>query len=367
MPDNKKKYWLALKLIPRLATAKKLTLVQQFGLEQVFRQSLNTLVSIGLSPNQVDAILNPDWLKISNILTSSEKHNAKVICFDSPSYPKKLTQIYDPPLVLFLKGNGVLLQKDQLAIIGSRNASVAGRENAHQMAGELVRKGLVITSGLAFGIDSFAHRGALDYQGETVAVMATGIDIIYPRRNRQLAKDIISNGGALVTEFLPGTSPNKGHFPRRNRIISGMSHGVLVVEAAIKSGSLITARLALEQNREVFAIPGTINNEQSKGCHHLIKMGAKLVDSTVDIIEELTAFSPTDFDTKTVEKNKKNAQQDLFLDPLLANVGYETTPVDLVVSRSKLPIDAVLTRLTMLELRGLVSAVPGGYLRLNGG
>ena len=276
-------------------------------------------------------------------------------------------------LVIFIQGNKQLLNQTQIAIVGSRSASANGRETALTLAQQLSEIGLVITSGLALGIDSAAHKGALISNAGTIAVVATGLDKVYPARHKVLAQQIISNKGAIISEFLPGTLPKAGHFPKRNRIISGLSIGVLVVEAALQSGSLITARFALEQNRDVFSIPSAINNPQAKGCHWLIKQGAKLVEDLADIVNELTFLNEPSPDKAKPEKtqgivNKEIDQKDhnnnLCADELLASVGFEVTPVDKVVSRSKLPIEEVLTRLTLLELSGKVAAVPGGYLRL---
>lgn len=361
-------YWLALKLVPRLAAYKKLALVNSFGLREIFLSS-STSSMLKLTPKQQSAIQHPDWLRIEKIIINSEQCDSKIIVFDDEYYPELLRQIYDPPLVLFIKGNMELLKKPQIAIVGSRNASASGRDNAFNFACQFAKNNIVVTSGLALGIDASAHKGALHGQGVTIAVVATGLDSVYPSRHKTLANDIVNSEGVIVSELIPGTIPKAGLFPRRNRIISGLSLGVLVVEATIKSGSLITARCAVEQNRDVFAIPSSIHNPQAKGCHWLIKQGAKLVEEYADIVEELDI--PTKYGLNLIINNKKDdnniekkCNQDLCNDSLLASVGYEITPVDTVVSRSKLPIDVVLTRLTMLELRGLVSAVPGGYLKV---
>lgn len=356
--------WLALRLIPRLASHQALSLLNTHSLEALFSLPIEQLLSLGLSDKQCQFIANINWSEVEQIVDKAIQTGAELVCYNDSLYPERLKQIYNPPLVLFIKGNAELLASSQIAMVGSRFATVTGLENAFGFAKQLSTSGLTITSGLALGIDTKAHQGALAGIAKTIAVVATGIDIVYPARNRALANKIIEQGGCIVTEFLPSTQPKPGHFPRRNRLISGLSLGVLVVEAAIKSGSLITARYAIEQNREVFAMPGSINSEQSKGCHHLIKEGAKLVDTAVDIIDELDFAVSENYLKINSEKSEKSTQQDLFLDPLLASVGYEVTPVDLVVSRSKLSIETVLTRLTILELRGLVSAVPGGYLRL---
>jgi len=369
-------YWLALKFVPRLAIHKKLHLVQEIGLVKLF-SSLTSLSSFSLSAKQISAISYPDWDKINQIIHDSHLCNSDIVCFGDVDYPEKLKQIYDPPLVLFTQGNKQLLSKPQIAIVGSRGATAAGRENAFVFSKDLTHQGIVVTSGLALGIDAEAHKGALSGTGETIAVVATGLDRVYPSRHKKLAYDIVNNNGLIVSEFVPKTVPKAGFFPKRNRIISGLSYGVLVVEATIKSGSLITARCALEQNREVFAIPSSIKNPQGKGCHWLIKQGAKLVEECSDILEDLNVPIKTGLhlmnketpevvqpceEVKSLEV-KKNYQEGLFNDPLLDSVGYEITPIDVVVLRSKLPIDVVLTQLTILELKGLISAVPGGYLR----
>ena len=370
-------YWLALKLVPRLAIHKKLALVDSYGLTALFslsKQSSSILTSAhNLTPKQLAAFHQPDWQAIDEIISNSKRCHSEIIIFDDVAYPHLLKQIYDPPLVIFVQGNKDLLNKNQLAIVGSRSASINGRETAFEMAKQLVEAGLVVTSGLALGIDAAAHKGALTFRASTIAVVATGLDKVYPSRHRVLAKQIIEYEGAIISEFLPGTSPKPGHFPKRNRIISGLSEGVLVVEAALLSGSLITARCALEQNRDVFSIPSSIGNPQAKGCHWLIKQGAKLVEETADIIDELAFMDNSSLHLKQQRKSQlivnkeideKRLNKDLCVDELLASVGFEITPVDKVVSRSKLPVEEVLTRLTMLELSGLVVAVPGGYLRL---
>lgn len=382
--DNNRKsnthYWLALKFIPRLAVYKKLALVKRYGLHALFpteKQSSKLTSANGLTTNQLAAFHSPDWHRIETTLLASQHCHSELIAFDDPLYPELLKQIYDPPLLLFVQGNVELLNAKQLAIVGSRFASPKGREIAFDLASQLVGQLFTITSGLALGIDAAAHKGALSAPGTTIAVVATGLDKVYPARHRDLATKIINNNGAIISEFLPGTAPKAGHFPKRNRLISGLSCGVLVVEAAMKSGSLITARCALEQNREVFAVPSSIENPQAKGCHWLIKQGAKLVEQVADIVDELALVvkpslhledkgsdigQTNQYQLKTVEL--KSQLKDLCKDGLLASVGFEITPIDKVVSRSKLPIEEVLTRLTMLELSGLVSAVPGGYIRV---
>ena len=371
-------YWLALKLVPRLAIHKKIALVETFGLTALF--SLDNKPSVlssanNLSVKQLHAFHQPDWQKITHIIHASAACNSGIICYDDTYYPQLLKQIYDPPLVLFVQGNISLLNAPQIAVVGSRSASAGGRETAFILCQQLAQQNVVITSGLALGIDAAAHRGALSQPASTIAVVATGLDQVYPARHLSLAQQIIATNGIIISEFLPGTQPRAGHFPKRNRLISGLSLGVLVVEAELKSGSLITARCALEQNRDVFAVPSSIENQQAKGCHWLIKQGAKLVEECADIIDEFAFEDKPSLHLKSNEQPLKAAehnilkgdneiiQKGLCNDVLLASVGFEITPVDKVVSRSELPVEEVLTRLTMLELSGLVSAVPGGYIR----
>jgi len=371
-------YWLALKLIPRLAVHKKIMLVETYGLTELF--SFNGKSSVlssanNLSVKQLYAFNHPDWQKITQIIAESANCNSSVIGFDDTYYPQLLKQIYDPPLVLFVQGNTSLLNAHQVAVVGSRSASAGGRETAFTLCRQLAQHNFVITSGLALGIDAAAHRGALSQSESTIAVVATGLDQVYPARHLSLAQKIVASNGAIISEFLPGTQPRAGHFPKRNRLISGLSLSVLVVEAELKSGSLITARCALEQNRDVFAVPSSIENKQAKGCHWLIKQGAKLVEEFADILDEFAFEDKPSLHLKSNEQPLKPVEHDVLKgeheinqkglcnDVLLANVGFEITPVDKVVSRSELPVEEVLTRLTMLELSGLVSAVPGGYIR----
>jgi DNA processing protein len=371
-------YWLALKLVPRLATYKKIALVKLYGLKKLFSDAHqpSTLSSAnGLSAKQLSAFHQPNWQIINDIIDASETCISHIIHFNDAKYPQQLKQIYDPPLVLFVQGNCRLLNSCQLAVVGSRSATKVACETAFAFSEQLGQQQVVVTSGLALGIDAAAHQGALNASAGTIAVVANGLDQVYPARHKNLAKQIISSGGAIVSEFLPGVLPRAGHFPKRNRLISGLSVGVLVVEAEIKSGSLITARCALEQNREVFAIPSSILNTQARGCHWLIKQGAKLVEHCSDITDELNFVDQSSLHLEqSVQVNQalvktreqggdKIIEKGLCNDVLLASVGFEITPIDKLVSRSQLPVEDVLTRLTMLELSGLVSAVPGGYIR----
>jgi len=245
-----------------------------------------------------------------------------------------------------------MLSAQALAIVGSRNATPQGLKNAHAFARALSDAGLAIVSGLALGVDSEAHRGGLEGQGSTLAVLGTGVDVAYPRRNAPLADEIASRG-ALVTEFPLGTEPYAGNFPRRNRLISGLARGCLVVEAALDSGSLITARFAADQGREVFAIPGSIHSPLSKGCHALIKQGAKLVESAQDVLEELgIAARPPEGATDV------GAGHDL-----LEKMGFDPCDIDEIIARSGLPVESVSATLLRLELDGKIASLPGGLFQ----
>jgi len=282
------------------------------------------------------------------------------ICWDDPRYPPLLKHIADPPPVLFVQGEPAVLQHPQLAIVGSRQATRTGLEDAFRFARELASHGIGISSGLARGIDAAAHEGALAAQGLTLAVMATGPDQVYPGRHRKLADNILAGGGALVTEFAPGTAPLPAHFPQRNRIISGLAMGVLVVQAALKSGTLVTARLAMEQGREVFAIPGSIHQPHSRGCHQLIRQGVALVETVDDILQELGGFQPHDGDSLAADPRKPAK----LLQRVLDSVDFHPTDIDTIVERSGKPAATVLAQLTELELDGWVTQEAGGFSRL---
>jgi len=346
----------------------------------VFEAKVDELLKAGISPklansicehanNNSTATADIDWLE-------SDKNHA-IITIQCSEYPELLKQTDNPPPLLYIKGNHSLLKDPQLAIIGSRNPTRGGTDNAYSFAKHLGQTGLCITSGLALGVDGIAHEGALDANASTIAVIATGIDRVYPALHRELAHKIVEQG-AIVSEFPIGTQPRSENFPRRNRIISGLSYGTLVVEAALKSGSLITARLAMEQNREVFAIPGSIHNPLSKGCHLLIRQGAKLVETAEDILEELasvinvdsilhtnhstaekTPLSNNPVENETLE-NDNTGYQDL-----LDKMGFDPITIDqLVIDTGNSP-EALSTMLLMLELQNKVSSNGGGtYTRL---
>lgn len=283
------------------------------------------------------------------------------ITLEDSSYPIQLKEIADPPPILFVRGNPALLHYPQIAIVGSRNPTIDGIHTAKAFAATLSRCGYTITSGLALGIDAASHQGALDAEGLTIAVAGTGLDRIYPACHKQLAFDILKTG-AIISEFPPGTTAKANHFPRRNRIISGLCRGLLVVEAAKQSGSLISARLALEQNREVFAIPGSIHNPLARGCNALIREGAKLVETTQDILDELGQYNQQD---NEIPRAVPQSILDLEQQKLLNLIPYSPTSVDSLVSQTGTSVETLTAMLLLLELQGHITATPGGgYTRI---
>ncbi len=291
----------------------------------------------------------------------------RIISSTSADLPELLQRIPDPPTLLYIVGNAEALHMPALSIVGSRNPTRGGKENAYEFAKHLGQSGFCIVSGLAQGIDTAAHQGALDAGAMTVAILGHGIDRVYPSANRDLAHRISQNG-ALVTEYPLGTPPRREHFPQRNRLISGLSLGTLVIEAARRSGSLITARLAGEQGREVFAIPGSIHNPLSRGCHQLIKQGAKLVETAEDIVSELGALAGYLMQNDTVEKNdqSKTFRYDADYEILLNALSYDPASADELAENSGLTIDQVSSMLLILELEEKIEALTGGkYLLRN--
>jgi DNA processing protein len=298
----------------------------------------------------------PDPARHARALAWLAQPGASLVAWDDADYPRALLEIGDPPPVFYCLGRRDLLARQALAIVGSRNATAQGCADAHAFAGALAAGGITIVSGLALGIDAAAHRGALPQPGSSVAVVGTGLDRVYPARNRDLAHELAARG-ALISEFAPGTPPLRANFPRRNRLISGLARGVLVVEATLSSGSLITARLAGEQGREVFALPGSIHSPFSKGCHKLIREGAKLVETAQDILDELAlpiALPPQPAASGEAEPTDPAARA------VLAALGHAPADVDTLVARCGESAAAVLATLTALELDGRVAALAGG-------
>lgn len=290
---------------------------------------------------------------------------AVIIAWGGPDYPPQLAQAAAAPPFLYAQGALEWLHCPQLAMVGSRRPTPAGAELARRFAAELSRAGLTITSGMALGIDAACHCGALDAGAGTVAVLGAGLDRIYPPAHVELARRIVERG-VLLSEFPLGAPPLREHFPRRNRVISALALGTLVVEAAPRSGSLITARFAREQNREVFAVPGALGSPVSGGCHQLLREGAKLVENSLHVLEELEGvFEARSLPTAAVAAKPKPNPGSLpdDLRCLLEAIGFEPTPADLALARSRLSPSAVAAALAELEIRGLVKRVPGGYMR----
>ena len=368
------KAWLTLIHVDKLGPVTLQKLLERFNTAtNILNASRSELQSLGISKSIIDGIHEPKEDAIQCDLAWLEHENHHAITIQDAAYPELLRQIPDPPCVLYVLGKPALaaslLTEPQLAIVGSRNASAYGKEIATSFAQKLASSGLVITSGLASGVDGAAHRGALQAKiGSTIAVAACGLDRVYPAEHRQLAEQI-SQRGVLISEFPIGTSPMPGHFPRRNRIISGLSLGTLVVEASTKSGSLITARLATEQGREVYAIPGSIHNPLSKGGHTLIRNGAKLVEVVDDVLEELKHHIDLDSIASSLEYASDN-KQDSVLDPqhekILESMGHEPISIDALIERSGLEVEVVSSILLILELNNQVSHHGNGiYIRCN--
>lgn len=361
-------HWLALVRTPGLGWASLEALLAEFGSpEALFSLKPRALSPFDLKPHTVDALLAPDQARVDADLEWLQSRNARLIPANDAAYPDMLRRIPGPPIALFARGDVSLLHEPQLAVVGSRNPTAGGRGIAYDFSLTLAHAGLVITSGLALGIDAAAHEGGLDAGRGTIAVCGTGLDRLYPKSNRALGERILEEG-LLVSEFPPGTPPRAENFPQRNRIVSGLALGTLVVEAAYRSGSLITARLASEQGREVFAIPGSIHNPLSKGCHRLIRDGAKLVESAQDVIEELGPLAGVK--AASARHNEGVQATEEVIDPayesLLEKVGYDPTPMDEIVARTGMTTDVVSSMLLILELQGKVEAAPGGrYARVN--
>ncbi len=338
-----------------------LRLLDHFEPSQVFNASRASLIGLGFNESIVDALQKPDWALVEQDLEWLSQPGNYAITLDDADYPSQLKEISNPPPILFVKGNAALLSESQIAMVGSRNPSPAGIKTAVEFAETLASAGFTITSGMALGIDAASHQGALNVNGRTIAVAGTGLDRVYPARHKQLAMQIAEHG-ALVSEFPPGTTAKANHFPRRNRIISGLCAGLLVVEAAQQSGSLITARLALEQNREVFAIPGSIHNPLARGCNALIRQGAKLVETAEDIFEELGQYNQPHI---VHAMEIKQMSLDLDQQNLLNLISYNPTTVDTLVQESGWSVEAVSSMLLVLELQGYIAAGAGGsYFRI---
>ncbi|HVN44234.1 MAG TPA: DNA-processing protein DprA [Steroidobacteraceae bacterium] len=314
---------------------------------------------VDLAPATQQFLATPDEPAVEADLAWLASSGVRIVLSSDPDYPALLRQLEDAPAALYVQGSVAALSTPQLAMVGSRSPTPAGRATAREFASWFAGAGLTITSGLALGIDAASHEGALAGGGQTVAVFATGLDRVYPPEHAALAQRIAAHG-ALVSEFPPGTLPLRGYFPRRNRLIAGLSLGTLVVEAARRSGSLITARRALEAGREVFAIPGSIHSPLARGCHQLIKSGAKLVEEAADVLSELNISVPKEVVTRGQSESHLPRALDKEYEMLLDALGFEPATVDVLVARTHLPGESVASMLLILELEGRVAALPGG-------
>ena len=356
--------WLRLTLIPGVGGESQRKLLAAFGLPEAVFSASSTALRQATSDRVANLILasaNTD--AVAKALAWAQQPGQHIVTLADEDYPQALLEIPDPPTLLYVRGRRELLNRVALAVVGSRHPTPQGLLNAKQFSAALAESGLLIVSGLALGIDAAAHEGALAANGDTLAVIGTGIDRIYPARNHELAIRIAERG-CIISEFPLGTPVAAANFPRRNRLISGLARGVLVVEAAVDSGSLITARLAAEQGRDVCAIPGSIHAPQARGCHKLIKQGAKLVETAQDVLEEMRLDIPSHSAQASTTSTPPAvpAEDDAAFLELL---GFDPCPLDTLTERSGLTSEALSVILLRLELDGHVAALPGGrYQRL---
>src|SRR5258706_2010358 len=364
-PDPGLASWLQLTLTPGLGAGSLRALLRQFGL----RQAILARNPAELAPFAVSAVWEalysaPVQRAVEQALQWTEHPGHRIVTLADDDYPRLLLELPDPPPLLYARGRVELLKRPALAVVGSRNATAQGNANAETFARALSNAGLTIVSGLALGIDAAAHRGGLGGPGSTIAVLGTGIDVVYPRANAELAAQL-ADRGLLISEFPLGAAAAAAHFPRRNRLISGLAQGCLVVEAALPSGSLITARAAADQGREVFAIPGSIHSPLSKGCHSLIKSGAKLVESAEDVLAELSGFRASGF-ASTVHpaaRAEELGQLAGVSSALLEKMGHDPVAIDALCERAGMSAEQVSSELLRLELAGRVAVLPGGLFQ----
>lgn len=353
--------WLALAKAPGIGPVRFQRLMDRFETPaQVFLAAKDGDIPAGFcSDVTLRYLRNPDWAPIEQELRWQEQPQHRVLLLNQSNYPALLRHISDPPPVLYCCGDQDVLDKLQLAMVGSRNPTPTGKENAFRVAKSLSELGMIITSGLAIGIDGQAHCGALAARQATIAVLANGLDSIYPAVHKNLAAQIVALGGALVSEHGLGEKPVRQAFPRRNRILSGLAVGTLVVEATLRSGSLITAEHALNQGREVFAMPGAVNNPLSRGCHKLIRQGGKLVETVEHILEEFVVDLGGPRDLMSEQRNPRPNNKSEY-NEMLKYLGFDPVSVDLVIERCGKPAEWVTSQLLAMELQGLVMSLPGG-------
>lgn len=347
--------WLRLTLVPGVSLAVQRELLKHLGTPAaVARAPRGEIARLAGEPVAQALERGPEPRLLECTLAWLERPGCGLVTLEDAAYPQALLNIVDPPTILYVQGCAELLNKPAFAIVGSRNATPQGARDAEALATELSQSGLTIVSGLALGIDAAAHRGGLAGKGSSIAMMGTGPDILYPRRNASLAREIAQHG-CLATEFAVGMPSLAGNFPRRNRLISGLSRGVLVVEAALESGSLITAKCALEQDRDVFAMPGSIHAPLAKGCHWLIKEGAKLVECADDVLRELGLA--------TRDRPASEAGMPVESDALLDAMGFLPMSIDQMAQRFGLDAAKLAARLSRFEIEGRIEALAGGWFQ----
>ncbi len=327
--------------------------------ERIRNSSTPALKACGLGHDTIVKLRSRQHPQVAVDLAWVAASHNHLVCYHDRAYPELLRQIADAPALLYASGDLSLLHEPQIAIVGSRHCTPGGAQNAFDFSLQLASAGFTITSGMALGIDSAAHRGALESGGKTIAVTGTGLDLVYPRRNQKLAREILERG-LMISEFPLGTPARPANFPQRNRVISGLALATLVVEAARRSGSLITARLAAEQGREVLAIPGSIHNPQSRGCHQLIRDGAAIVESPADIATELAGPASLRLDQRGSQAVECKLELDSASRQLLDAIGYDPVNCDILVQRSGLTIDKLSSMLLVLEMNDLIQSAPGG-------
>ena len=354
-------HWFALLRAPSISSQTLHELLSEFGSPvKIFETNRKRLAEFGLHQKTVEYLEHPSWDAVQADLNWHQSPDCHLITCLHEYYPRLLREIYDPPLALYLCGKPEVLTSLQIGVVGSRRPSPDGRRNTRELAGRLAALGITVTSGLAAGLDSEAHNAALAAGGGTIAVLGSGLNVIYPAKNKNLA-EVIKRDGAIISELPPDFIPKPHNFPRRNRIISGLSVGTLVVEAAARSGSLITARLAMEQGREVFAVPGPIHNPLTRGCHELIRQGAKLVEDVNDILEEIGPLAHISVNSGQDRRGdvKKIKELDEYSKLLLDNIGSQPVSIDFLVEETQLAVHLVSDRLLNLELAGVIETIPG--------
>ena len=371
MKEKNLKSLIALTLIPGLGARRISQIARAYSdAHRVFKLNkleLQRITGIGessaLSIAQFD-----DWDKVDRVIQATEEIGASIIGINDVLYPEKLRHIYDPPALLWVKGDPSVLQKEGVAVIGTRRPTAYGRKLAAQFSTDLVKSGLAVFSGMAYGIDAIAHKECLNQQGITVAVLGSGLDELYPKRNTSLAELIIEKGGAVITEYPPGTKPDAGNFPERNRIVSGLSMGVLVIESAIQGGSMITAEIGLDQNKEVFAIPHMLDNASGAGCNYLIKSGqAKLVQTISDVLEELPVNYKVPSEQHIEKPNRvwKTLELNELSNKICCVLEGGPAQIDTLSEKLALSSSQLHTELLQLEMKKAINQKAGKIFTLN--